>query len=93
MATKQVKDDSMQVPASTVSMNNATVTGDNDALSGHFVTVATGKHAGRYGVLERITSVSGDGRPNDCVVLTRDDDHAYLDVKYADLRRAEPGAR
>src|SRR4051812_48442592 len=82
------------VPAPVLQVvTNATVRGDNAALTGHFCDVVAGEHAGRYGVLDSIATVDDDGNPLTGIVFTRDDAGERIVVKYEDCRPAQSGRR
>jgi hypothetical protein len=61
---------------------------DGAAVLGHFVEVVDGKHKGRYGVFEEV-STSGRG----AIVRTRDNDSARITCDISDLVPAEAGRR
>ena len=82
-----------KVTDSVFPVQDVTARSDDDALVGHFVDVVDGDHKGRYGVLDSTSEPDADGYPSRGTVITRDQHNETINVKYADLRRAEAGRR
>jgi len=91
VAKKTSKKETKATPVPHV--DSTTARSDSDARVGNFVTVAKGKHKGRYGVLETVVTLGKDGYPDAVIVVSRDERAERIVASYDDLVPAEAGER